>query len=252
MAKIYGINGTLTGKQGASVYAVTNGIQTVRQYQPVVANPRTGAQLTQRCKMNTVGRFTKMVPRELLKAMNMANNRKNRSEFNKGLLSIVSVSNPTKDSYVGEITAADIQFSRGAAYVKARVSTPAAISDGALNIGLILAEAEAAGKYAERLVVVVMNPDGVDGPELVKYEDIYFANSTARSVSINLPEETGVGANVILYRIPIDLTEQGMNIATSGDGIADGVITGALDGTAGLVKDFGATVYTANLPFVDE
>lgn len=51
MAKIYGINGVLTGKQSNQVFAVSGGVQTVRAYQPVVYNPNTPSQIAARAKL---------------------------------------------------------------------------------------------------------------------------------------------------------------------------------------------------------
>lgn len=48
--KLYGIAGKGTGKVGSMVYAISGGEQIVRQYNPIVANPNTERQVTQRTK----------------------------------------------------------------------------------------------------------------------------------------------------------------------------------------------------------
>lgn len=48
--KLYGIAGKGTGKVGSMVYAISGGEQIVRQYNPIVANPNTERQITQRSK----------------------------------------------------------------------------------------------------------------------------------------------------------------------------------------------------------
>lgn len=58
MAKIYGINGVITGKLGAAVYAVRNGEQISRQYQPIVANPQTAGQTAARAKLKLVSQMS--------------------------------------------------------------------------------------------------------------------------------------------------------------------------------------------------
>lgn len=58
MAKIYGINGVITGKLGAAVYAVRNGEQISRQYQPVVANPQTASQIAARAKLKLLSQLS--------------------------------------------------------------------------------------------------------------------------------------------------------------------------------------------------
>lgn len=49
--KLQGILGTGTGKLGSSVFSTIGGKQVVRQYQPVVANPSTPAQVNQRARL---------------------------------------------------------------------------------------------------------------------------------------------------------------------------------------------------------
>lgn len=70
MAKIYGINGILTGKQSNQVFAVTNGVQTVRAYQPQVFNPNTAGQIAARAKLKLASQLAAVmgpyiaIPRE--------------------------------------------------------------------------------------------------------------------------------------------------------------------------------------------
>lgn len=49
--KLSGLAGKGSGKLGSNVYAVSGGEQIVRQYNPVVANPSTPAQVTQRSRL---------------------------------------------------------------------------------------------------------------------------------------------------------------------------------------------------------
>lgn len=58
MAKIYGINGVITGKLGAAVYAVRNGEQISRQYQPIVGNPQTAGQIAARAKLKLMSQLS--------------------------------------------------------------------------------------------------------------------------------------------------------------------------------------------------
>ena len=58
MAKIFGINGAMTGKLGNTVMAVRNGEQIARQYQPVVANPSTPAQVEARAKLKLMSQLS--------------------------------------------------------------------------------------------------------------------------------------------------------------------------------------------------
>ncbi len=55
--KLNGIVGTGSGKLGASVFSVNSGKQIVRQYQPVVANPSTSAQVNQRASLKLMSQL---------------------------------------------------------------------------------------------------------------------------------------------------------------------------------------------------
>lgn len=63
--KITSIVGTGTGKLGGSVFAVSNGQQVVRAYQPRVANPKTSTQVAQRAKLKLASQFAAAMSREL-------------------------------------------------------------------------------------------------------------------------------------------------------------------------------------------
>lgn len=51
MAKIFGLSGRITGRKGDAVFAVRSGEQIVRQYNPIVANPKTPSQVDSRLKL---------------------------------------------------------------------------------------------------------------------------------------------------------------------------------------------------------
>ncbi len=250
MAKIYGMNGVATGRRGNDVFAVTNGTQIVRQYQPVVANPRTDAQLRQRAKMNTAGRFSHLCPKALLKAMQTENNRLNRAMFNKNLIEATVVGDPVSGVYTGTLQAGAVNFSRGAGYLKARVLTQFAVAGYKATIGLALAPGMVVGKYAERIVVAVLNTQANrETTEAVVYKDVAFTGTDEVSVEINLPETTVNGQRILMWRIPIDLTEEGMNIVTNVLGGTTNDITATLAATNGLVQEFGKTSYVGQLNF---
>lgn len=250
MAKIYGMNGVATGRRGNDVFAVTNGTQIVRQYQPVVANPRTDAQLRQRARMNTAGRFSHLCPKSLLKAMQTENNRRNRSLFNKSLIDATSVGAPVGGVYTGTLAAGAVEFSRGAGYLKANMSTTFAIATGRATIGLTLGDAALANRYAERIVVAVLNSQANrETTECVMYKDIAFANTSEVTVQFVLPATIVTGQRVMMWRIPIDLTEEGMNITTNVLGGTSNDITATLAATNGLVNEFGQTTYVGEINF---
>lgn len=55
--KLNGIIGKGTGKLGSSVFAISGGEQIVREYNPVVSNPNTDAQIAQRAKLKLMSQL---------------------------------------------------------------------------------------------------------------------------------------------------------------------------------------------------
>lgn len=55
--KLNGIIGKGTGKLGSSVFAISGGEQIVREYNPVVSNPNTDAQVAQRAKLKLMSQI---------------------------------------------------------------------------------------------------------------------------------------------------------------------------------------------------
>lgn len=72
--KLTGIFGTGSGKLGSSVFATVSGVQIVRPYQPVVANPSTVGQVDQRARLKLASQLAAQVspsiaiPRDGLKS----------------------------------------------------------------------------------------------------------------------------------------------------------------------------------------
>lgn len=58
MAKIYGLQGAMTGKLANTVMVVRNGVQIARKYQPVVSNPSTTGQIAARAKLKLLSQLS--------------------------------------------------------------------------------------------------------------------------------------------------------------------------------------------------
>ena len=66
MAKIYGLNGVLSGRQGSTVFAVRNGVNIARKYQPVVSNPKSMAQVESRAKLKALSQLSALLGRAIV------------------------------------------------------------------------------------------------------------------------------------------------------------------------------------------
>lgn len=113
MAKLAGgALGVRRGKVGAEVYSVTGGIQVVKQYQPVVANPNTDGQQIQRLKMMVVGKISKAITPSMLVGLGTRFNA--RAEFNKMMLRAAQARlSGEQGDWKAAVPATSLVFSKG-------------------------------------------------------------------------------------------------------------------------------------------
>ena len=116
MARIYGLNGVLRGRQGNNVFSVQNGTQIVKAYQPAVSNPRTFLQSVQRSKFALAGKMSAIVPSGAIIGLARGNKRDRRARFVR-LLSkaATTLSTPSGQGVVitPKIDYSNIRFSEG-------------------------------------------------------------------------------------------------------------------------------------------
>lgn len=195
MAKLAGgALGVRRGKVGAEVYSVTGGIQVVKQYQPVVANPNTDGQQLQRIKMMLIGKISKAITPDMLVGLGTRFNA--RSMFNKVML-----------------RAAVARLSGGAGEWKAYVPPTALVFSNGVAAGNVttgVTELSANGRTASIRVTSV--PDGwthvkvivvAGGARLDTTNDFMAASvvvsaDDAASISVTLPEPVTEGAHIYL------------------------------------------------------
>ena len=81
MARMFGLNGMIRGRQGNNVFSVQNGTQVLKVYQPVVANPRSLPQRLQRAKFSLAGKMSGATPNGALLGMPGSSARARRASF---------------------------------------------------------------------------------------------------------------------------------------------------------------------------
>lgn len=133
MARIYGLNGILRGRQGNNVFSVQNGTQVVKAYQPAVSNPRTILQQLQRSKFALAGKMSSIVPSGAIIGLARGNKRDRRAQFVR-LLTDVATTTTTPSGQGVIITPSvnytDIRFSEGALPRYSIMSRPTATWGG--------------------------------------------------------------------------------------------------------------------------
>lgn len=216
MAKMYGLGGVLSGKMGNVVLAVTNGIQVARQYQPIVANPKSGLQLMQRSKGNLAGRISSFVPRTAIMGLG-DNNRQRRGEFLRNILKKATATMIGSD-YSAKIADEDVLFSRGSVIMPAYANSITA-EQTRVNISLTalpstVIPADEYSSYVIRVVGLVYSSS--DSRLIECVTKIATMPAQASTATTTLPITSTGGYDVVVYAIPMRTTD-GSAVAISSE-----------------------------------
>lgn len=252
MAKFVGLIGTIRGKVGTTVFTKgENGLSYGRSYQPQVYNPKSVGQVDQRAKMNLVGRMSQVTPKALLTGMVGENNRQRRSAFNSGLLAVATIDRSTPGKVVAKIAPEDVVFSEGGEQFHATAAAPT-ITASQVSMAITLTDSALAGAYGERIIVAVIDPSAKAGYSQVYYTESVLDDTTAKTITIDLPVELVDGSLVSVYRIPFVLNQEGVvyrseTIMNNGtDIVADMLASGDR-----YVRGFGHSLFAAKSVFTE-
>lgn len=242
MGKVVGLIGAASGKIGNLVYAITNGIQTARVYQPNVANPKSTGQNLQRAKANLVGRLSAITPRSAIVGLGN-NNRQRRSEYLKnGLLKATA----TIESgvYAAKLQPGDVIFSKGSVNPVITVST---ITVSSVGVTLITYNRNAqvttdewnaaAGSW---IVVAIDSATGnYDFVRVFNWNKPVNPPSSETQVVQELDVEQSANHELFLYFVPYVINPEKASTITGGI---------AVDASA-YVAELGLTEAAASLEF---
>lgn len=89
MAKSTGGLGQFRGKMGSVVFSVRNGQQIIRNYQPVVTNPKSSDQRIQRAKAVLVGKLSNLIQPEIIVGFSGGSKPARRAKFLSALFNAV-------------------------------------------------------------------------------------------------------------------------------------------------------------------
>lgn len=251
MAKVVGLVGSASGKIGNIVYAVTNGIQVARVYQPVVSNPKSSLQNMQRAKGNLAGRISSFVPRTAIMGLGN-NNRIRRGEFLRLLLKAAHVA-MYEGAYQAKVASEDVVFSKGA--VPISVVQPSFSATGnSLNVTLYgptdtaMSEADYAAMQT-RLVAMIYDATSQDLVEVVT-KIVNKPEQAASSVTSMLVAHTA-GYYADVFAIPMSTADgSAVSIDTSVATMSDSDIAAELsvNGNA-VIFEYGKSVLLGRATF---
>lgn len=229
MAKIYGLNGRVTGKVGNTVFAVDGGIQVARQYNPIVNNPRTAAQQDQRMLVNYAGQMSRGIIASAIEGLG-GNKRQRRSAL---------LSNLIKDSFVNAVVGGkkEVRFladklvlSKGTKLMNFNAEIESVVAqpngDDAVNVKLSSRVEGSVLPNGERVRIVVIgapaaDPSAKDGV-VSAVVDVTLPNSNNVVRSIVMRNVTGAETrNYAVYIIPLDLVNANVLSADYVNGMAE-------------------------------
>ena len=229
MAKIYGINGKITGKVGNTVFAVDGGIQVARQYNPIVANPRTEAQQVQRLKVNFAGQMSSGIVPAVIEALR-GNARARRSALLSNLIKDAVKTVTVQGKTQIRLDAEKLVLSTGnvdmpAVDFSTSVSADDTTITGTLNINP-LTEGGNLPKGVRLRVVMIAVPQtgsGVPSGVMSRVTDVMLDGEKTLAVTeIFTPGIDPMQMNVAFYVIPLELV--------NANALAPGYVSGGLDG----------------------
>lgn len=178
--------GKFSGKVGGVVFAISNGEQIVRAYQPVVSNPKSTGQLLQRSKGNLVGQLSSVVGRAAIVGMG-ENNRRRRAEFLRNALKQATAAE-VGNNYKAILAPTKIQFSKGTVNPVVSVgAVTATASSITFDVSRLASTTdEEAARSIATVVVLAVSDDG-------NYKGCYV-----RSMSV---PAAGVPTNVVINHL---------------------------------------------------
>lgn len=224
MAKSTNGLGKFSGKLGASVFAIRNGQQIIREKPVVVANPKSQLQRLQRAKANLVGQISKITPFQILTSLG-TNRSARRSRFLRlsmnGATSSVSTSNPNE--ILAKLDSPDFIFSEGTMIPTMNITGYTA-SQRSVSITLTRDAAVSQADFLASgalVVVTILTTSGVYESILYRFIDASeFANNNTLSITINHPEEGGYVAG--FYMAPFSTADGKALRAKANDLYGDG------------------------------
>ena len=162
--------GKFSGKVGGVVFAISNGEQIVRAYQPVVSNPKSSGQQIQRAKGNLAGRVSQIVPYQILQGLG-DNRRARRSRFLRLILNAITTSADAATPNVINATLSDDDFiySEGSLTPTIGVTTASATMN-TISITLSRLAGVATAEWEKSGALVVALVKSVSGV----YEQVYY------------------------------------------------------------------------------
>lgn len=215
MAKIVGLVGAVSGKVGNFVGAVIGGVQTMRVYQPIVANPRSVGQVKQRSRVSLAGQLSSAITKVAIEGL-PGNARQRRALMQKILIDSTT-SAISSTSGKATLQGASVVFSKGNIAFAVYPSTPVpeVAAEGGIKVEYQLssrrtgAEGEADVVRVITLAVPKDNASlGAKAVSSVMDLNIPATGDVTSTTTLRTPTE-GSEYVVFTYYVPMRITNAG-------------------------------------------
>lgn len=243
MGKVVGLIGSASGKVGNVVYAVSNGVQIARVYQPNVANPKTKGQTDQRLKVALAGRLSKIVDKAALVGF-LGNARQRRGKFIANVVKNASVALVDGVS-TAKVALQNIAFSEGnlEPYSSPFVTTAVHRQDNPSYIDITIPNTPVSGVapagYGEKVVILLIDAESSQFDYAIVIDRSLTA---ATNVTVRVSDSTRaytVASYLIPYAVNTERVSSGYTyLGTEGNAVAidDMVLNKSM-------FDFGASLF---------
>lgn len=246
MAKIYGLNGVIRGRQGNNVFSVQNGTQVVKAYQPVVSNPRTSAQIEQRLKFSLAGKMSGATPALALSGMRGSSLREKRARFVSLVVRAASVSGSVASVDYERVLYSEGSLARYSAQATFTAEFTGAVSNSFVDVNLpaMTVNPAAPAGYGEIAVFALY-----DAATSTLDEVQAFVRSRTAATTIQFRQGRRRDCFVVGYVVPFNKLSRTGSLVTGS--IAGTATAAQLEGSSNalLVGDeFGQSNLIAILP----
>lgn len=250
MAKIRGIAGGINGRAGEMVFSKgDNGTTIMKKYQPVVRNPRTNGQLSQRAKMNCVGQFVGLCSNALLSPLAMGSNRMNRADLSSRLLKAASVTR-NNGNFIASFPPSAVKFAHGNQPALTAIDSVIVEGSKVTITATPNVEADMLNKYGDRFILGIMSDNTNTLYDGVIFLDHVVTTNTSQTIVMDLNQPLDEGQTIVVWRVPFVLNNGTTSVNGQNIYIGDAAISAAISANSNaLVAHWGDTYVVEIVPF---
>lgn len=223
--------GQWSGRVGGQVYAVLNGEQIVRSWQPQVANPKTSLQLMQRAKLTLAGKLSHITPNECIIGMN-ARTSERRNEFVRNIIAKASVTE-TNGEFLAALENHDLKFSKG------RVFIGVSATIGKATPGSVSVTPTFGDTVDGVMIVAVQYSEGAGEYIYVGYA---ITENSGEALTISMASSLPADRTNV-YMIPLVARGSAGKVTTDGVGTTNGDYTATLSVARLDAYEFGESMF---------